>query len=67
MARSRPEDIKYINRLKFGSQFNHTPGNHGKEEIESGNYFPNISTRHLTAGDEIRVDIKKNDGSWSKY
>ena len=29
MARSRPEDIEYINRLKFGSQFNYMPKHHG--------------------------------------
>ena len=63
MARSRPEDIEYINRLKFGSQFNYTPEHHGKEDIESDNYFHNISTRYLAAGDEIRVNIKNNDGS----
>jgi hypothetical protein len=26
MAHSRPEDIEYTNRLKFGLQFNYTPG-----------------------------------------
>ena len=51
MARSRPEDIEYINRLKFGSQFNYRPEHHGKEDIESDNYFHNISTRYLAAGD----------------
>tara|TARA_B100000676_G_scaffold101302_1_gene101057 strand:- start:228 stop:359 length:132 start_codon:yes stop_codon:yes gene_type:complete len=35
MARSRPEDIEYINRLKFGSQFNYTPEHHSKEDVES--------------------------------
>jgi len=30
MARSRPEGIEYINRLKFNSQFNYTPEHHGK-------------------------------------
>ena len=44
MARSRPEDIEYINRLKFGSQFNYTPEHHSKEDVESDNYFHNIST-----------------------
>ena len=67
MARSRPEDIEDINRLKFGSQFNHTPEHHGKEDIESHNYFHNISTRYLAAADEIRVNIKNDDGSWSKW
>jgi len=63
MARSRPEDIEYINRLKFGSQFNYTPEHHSKEDVESDNYFHNISTRFLAAGDEIRVNIKNDDGS----
>ncbi len=44
MARSRPEDIEYINRLKFGSQFNYTPEHHSKEDVESDDYFLNIST-----------------------
>ena len=66
MARPRPEDIEYINRLKFGSQFNYTPKHHSKEDIESDNYFHNISTRYLAAGDEIRVNIKNDEGSWSK-
>ena len=30
MARSPSEDIEYINRLKFGSQFNYLPEHHGK-------------------------------------
>ncbi len=55
MARSRTEDIEYINRLKFGSQFNYTPEHHSKEDVESDNYFHNISTRFLAAGDEIRI------------
>jgi len=65
-ARSRPEDIEYISRLKFGSQFNYTPEQHAKEDIDAENYFHNISTRYLAAGDEIRVNIKEEDGSWSK-
>ena len=66
VARPRPEDIEYINRLKFGSQFNYTPEHHSKEDIESDHYFHNISTRYLAAGDEIRVNIKNDEGSWSK-
>ena len=38
MARSRPVDIEYINRLKFGSQFNYTREPHGKEDVEGDNY-----------------------------
>jgi len=44
MAGSRPEDFEYINRLKFGSQLDYTPGHHNKEDVESDNYFHNIST-----------------------
>ena len=66
MARPRPVDIEYINRLKFGSQFNYTPEHHTKEDIESDNYFHNNSTRNLAAGDEIRVNIKNDKGTWSK-
>ena len=36
-ARSRPEDIEYISRLKFGSQFSYTPANHAKDDIDVGN------------------------------
>ena len=43
MARSRPEDIEYINRLKFGSQFNYTPEHHSKEDVEGDNYFRILS------------------------
>jgi len=39
MARSRPEDIEYINRLKFGSLFNYTREPHSKEDVEGDNYF----------------------------
>ena len=66
MARSRPEDIEYINRLKFGSQFNYTPEHPGKEDVKSVNYFHNISSWHLAAGDEACVNIKNDDSSWSK-
>ena len=66
MARSRPEDIEYIDRLKFSSRFNYVPENHSKEDVESDNYFHNISSRYFAAGDEIRVNIKHEDGSWSK-
>ena len=44
-ARSRPEDIEYISRLKFGSQFSYTPDHHTKEDIDVDNYFHNVS-RH---------------------
>ena len=44
MARSPSEDIEYINRLKFGSQLNYTPEQHVKVDIESDDYFHNIST-----------------------
>ena len=54
-VRSRPEDIEYISRLKFGSQFNYTPEFHSKSDVEGDNYFHNISTRYLAAGDEIRL------------
>ena len=66
MARSRPEDIEYIDRLKFSSRFNYVPENHSKEDVESDNYFHNISQRYLQAGDEIHVCIKHEDKSWSK-
>jgi hypothetical protein len=66
MARSRPEDIEYINRLKFGSRFNYVPEHHSAEDVESENYFHNISTRYLNVGDEIQVCIKHEDKSWSK-
>ena len=66
ITRSRPEDIEYINRLKFGSQFNYAPKHHGKEDIESDDYFHNISTWYLAAGDEICVILKNDDGPWSK-
>jgi len=65
-ARSRPEDIEYISRLKFGSQFSYTPGDHSKEVIDVDNYFHNISSRYFAPGDEIRVNIKHEDKSWSK-
>ena len=45
MARSRPEDIEYINRLKFGSLYNYKPAHHGKEDVEGDNYSHIISTR----------------------
>lgn len=66
MARSRPEDIEYIDRLKFGSRFNYVPENHSKEDVESDNYFHNLSQRYLQVGDEIQVCIKHEDKSWSK-
>ena len=50
-ARSRPEDIEYISRLKFGSQFNYTPEHHSKEDIDVDNYWHNISTRYLAAAE----------------
>jgi len=65
-ARSRPEDIEYISRLKFGSQFSYTPANHAKEDIDVANYFHNVASRYFAKGDEIRVNIKHEDGSWSK-
>lgn len=65
-ARSRPEDIEYISRLKFGSQFSYTPEHHAKEDIDVDNYFHNVSSRYFAAGDEIRVNIKHEDKSWSK-
>lgn len=65
-ARSRPEDIEYISRLKFGSQFSYTPAHHTKDDIDVPNYFHNVSSRYFAAGDEIRVNIKHEDGSWSK-
>ena len=60
MAQARPEDIEYVSRLKFGSQFNYTPEHHGKEDVEGDNCFNNISTLIFDGGDEIRVDIKRN-------
>ena len=65
-ARSRPEDIEYISRLKFGSQFSYTPANHAKDDIDVANYFHNVASRYFAPGDEIRVNIKHEDGSWSK-
>ena len=66
MALSRPGEIKYINPLKFGLQFNYTPKHCGKKDAESYNYFHNISSWYLAAGDEVCVNIKNDDGSWSK-
>jgi len=65
-ARSRPEDIEYISRLKFGSQFSYTPEHHSKDDVDAANYFHNISSRYFAPGDEIRVNIKHKDKSWSK-
>ena len=65
-ARSRPEDIEYISRLKFGSQFSYTPAQHSEKDIDVDNYFHNVSSRYFAPGDEIRVNIKHEDGSWSK-
>ena len=53
-ARTRPKDIEYISRLRFGSQFNYTPEHHSQEDIDADNYWHNISTRYPTAGEEIR-------------
>ena len=44
-ARSRPEDIEYISRLKFGSQFSYTPEHHTTEDVIVENYFHNIAKR----------------------
>ena len=65
-VRSRPEDIEYISRLKFGSQFSYTPAHHTTEDVVEDNYFHNISSRYFAAGDEIRINIKLEDGSWAK-
>jgi hypothetical protein len=43
MAQARTEDIEYVSRLKFGSQFNYTPEHHGKEDVEGDNYFRYLS------------------------
>lgn len=66
MARSRPEDIEYIDRLKFCSRFNYVTQDHTKEDVESEDYFHNLSQRYLQVGDEIQVCIKHEDKSWSK-
>ena len=34
MAQARPEDIEYVSRLKFSSQFNCTPEHHSKEDVK---------------------------------
>jgi len=65
-ARSRPEDIEYISRLKFGSQFSYTPEHHTTEDVIEDNYFHNVANRYFAKGDEIRINIKHEDGSWSK-
>ena len=43
MAQARPEDIEYVSRLKFSSQFNCTPEHHSKEDVEGDNYFQFLS------------------------
>jgi len=43
MAQARPEDIEYVSRLKFSSQFNCTPEHHSKEAVEGDNYFQFLS------------------------
>ena len=65
-ARSRPEDIEYISRLKFGSSFNYTPDHHSMKDVETPNYFHNLANRYFAPGDEIRINIKNEDKSWSK-
>jgi len=49
MARSHPEEIDYINHLKFGSQFNYTPEQHGKVDIESDDYLTQYFDRVIQA------------------
>ena len=43
MAQAIPEDVEYVSRLKFGSQFNYTPEHHSKEDVEGDNYFQFLS------------------------
>jgi len=43
MAQARPEDIEYVSRLKFSSQFHYTPEHHSKEDVEGDNYFQFLS------------------------
>ena len=65
MATSRPEDIEYISRLKFGSRFQYVT-DHSKEDVSKDNYFHNISQRYLVTGDEIKVVVHHADKTWSK-
>lgn len=63
MARSNPEGIEYINRLKFASRFQYVTIDHTRDDVRSANYFHNLSQNYLRAGDEICV-IVLDDGIW---
>lgn len=64
--KSKPEDIEYRHRLKWGSVFQYTTKEHSRKDVVSDNYFHNISTRYLQPGDEINIAVLHMDGSWSK-
>jgi hypothetical protein len=64
--RSRPEDIEYRHRLKWGSVFQYTTREHSCDDIVVDNYFHNISTRYLRPGDEIHVTVLDSEDVWKK-
>ena len=36
------------------------------KDVETPNYFHNLANRYFAPGDEIRINIKHEDKSWSK-
>jgi|TARA_Y100000034_G_C6709227_1_gene313182 hypothetical protein len=63
---SRPEDIEYRLRLKWGSVFQYTTREHSCDDVLAENYFHNISTRYFQAGDEIHIAVLDEASGWMK-
>lgn len=64
MAVSNPANFEVLKTLSFAAQWQYN-SEHSRKDVLSENYFKNSMNR-LALGDEIKVVIRNDDGSWSK-